>query len=540
MAKKITISLLAIILVASLCLSLIGCSTEYGNRPIKLKYGADNSVARLTGDRTAEALKFNPDRGFAIDAYMTLDETNGTNHKTTYAFPSSCGHSEHMDNGEAMKTQIFLDKQLKRYEAYNPRVIVMTVYLTNFSEKELTGSALDQLFNMIRAFRTGNLQNMSLVLKFAYQHIDTDPVPSAEMVTKHMAKIGELFESNVSSISGLVSAIRLSFVGIDGNFENNPYNEADTQRIIDGFAMMIPTKYAGHTEAPNVGTKNKIAKYESLINMGFYNNHIDGSMNTFVSGGTDKKSDAYKQYVYQSEANYNSAGISPNMANIDGKAVLKMMKDGYFTTLDLASIASRNGGAESLINSWSNTIISRKELDNLNLPYYDEWFLDKDGASQNRSVFDYLRDFLGYNLSITNLKFEKFSKIDPKDNKSKIHTKITFVLTNYGMAAPLHIDNFEMYIKNNATGGYIQGGKGLVYPTTYDPKLLVSGGQIEFSQLVIGDIDVATITGGTSPKGHSIGIKMYASHSSRPQYVRLSNDVPYTDNINWIYSTENK
>ena len=538
MTKRLSITLLILVVVLTMSIGLAGCN-EYGNIAFELKEGDDNSVAKLAGDQTAELLKNNPYRGFSIDIFMTLDK-NSNSYKSTYAFPNSCKHENHMSGGEIISTYAFIEQEFKKYEKLAGRNVVLTVFLTNFMDEELADIALKQVYSLLREFRN---KNISIVMKFAYQHNANDKAPKADIILKHMNKIGKWLDGQGSSlVKSTVSAFRMSFVGVDGNYYGHDYSKSDMKKITTGFAKMVPEKKGGdayYTQSPNIDAKNSSSEYTKLINMGFFNDNFANKENEYISGGLKKTKKDYKQYVYQSRVNFNSAGVMPNANDIDGKAVLRQMKDGYFSLFNISSLLG-DDATSSLLDKWSRTTITKKDLDEIGLPYYDRWFLNSDGTSHTRSVLDYIRDFVGYNLCITNLKFEHGKQVF--DGVEKPTTTIKFTLTNYGMAAPLFIDKFELYIKNNETGAYINNGNGLTYPKTYDPALLVSGGQINFEQLVIGDIDIAegnNFTPEQKAKGHSIGIKMYQRRSPN-LYVRLNNDVPYSSDINWIYSTMNK
>ena len=535
MTRRLIFSLLTIVIILSMSLGLVGC-TEYGNIPFELKNGADDSVARLPGDKTAEAFKDNPNRGFSIDLFMTLDKTS-KNYTTTYAFPINCDHPGHSVNGEPIKTYELIKNETTKFKDMNIHNVVLTIFLTNFIDEELDNQSLEQIYSLLRELRS---KNYKVILKFAYQHGNKEVKPSTKSITAHMKRLGEWFNSGYAStvVKNTVSAFRLSFVGKDGTFTDNSYSKDELETITDNFANMIPARDNYYTQAPNVSQKNSSKQYSKLIKMGFYNDNMDGKENKYLSGGTNRTKKDYKQYVYQSRVNFNSFGLIKAPENIDGKAILKMVKDGSFSMMNLSYMYANNEVTSPILEAWSTTNITKSELQELNLPYYDEWFLNSDGLAHNRTVMDYLRDFLGYNLSITNLKFEKGERMI--NGSKKLCTNITFTLTNYGMAAPLFIDRFEVYIKNNATNAYINKGNGLTYPSTYDPTLLVSGGQINFEQLVIGDIDKAEGLNIDHSLGHSIGIKLYERHTPNNLYVRLNNDVPYSNDINWVYSTTRK
>ncbi|MBE5787488.1 MAG: DUF4832 domain-containing protein, partial [Clostridiales bacterium] len=77
------------------------------------------------------------------------------------------------------------------------------------------------------------------------------------------------------------------------------------------------------------------------------------------------------------------------------------------------------------------------EENKLPIPY-DEWFLKADGTNMERSVFDYIRDFLGYHIQASD------AKASVQDGK----VNLSVVLTNYGFAAPLAMKGFDAVLVN--------------------------------------------------------------------------------------------
>ena len=56
------------------------------------------------------------------------------------------------------------------------------------------------------------------------------------------------------------------------------------------------------------------------------------------------------------------------------------------------------------------------------------------------------------------------------------------------------------------------------------------------TQEINGDIDVVQSAPAEGNKGYSIGIQLFNDKASKDSYVRLNNDVPYENNVNWIYN----
>ncbi len=433
-----------------------------------------------------------------------------------------------------MTAKEYVENELKKFPDENPTATLLTVYLTELvGVNEIHTNALSVLNSYLRALRD---INMTATVRFAYYHEGAAITPSADNIINHIASIKTAITSGIvkTAAKDSVTAIRTSFIGKDGDFEDtSAYSSSDVNKIVDACFRLSTDDIFSQT--PNVSYKNNSSEYTKLIDTGFFNDNIETELNSFTSGGKKQTKKDYKQYVSQSLINYNTASLTVrSRSSIDGKAVLRQLKDGSFATLDISSRYFDSEGKDDVIRLWQNTPITKQELDDMYLPYYDEWFLNAEGASTNRTVYEYIRDFLGYNLSASNLKIEK-KTTENSDGTKSIVTTVSFVITNYGLSAPLTVDKFNLIIRNNHTGKYLHTLNG-VDRYNYDARILVSGGQMLVTQEINGDIDVVQSAPAEGNKGYSIGIQLFNDKASKDSYVRLNNDVPYENNVNWIYN----
>ena len=161
------------------------------------------------------------------------------------------------------------------------------------------------------------------------------------------------------------------------------------------------------------------------------------------------------------------------------------------------------------IARWKNEFITREILKENKLPYYENWFKNSNGELINRSIYDYLRDYLGYNLVLDNLKISNVNG----------NTQVSFVITNYGLGTPLTIKNMELVVANKADG-IIDNSVKSYYVSNYDCKKLTTYGQQRITFTINGDI-----------QNKAIGIKL-----SRGIYnIKTANDIPFMNGVNYIY-----
>lgn len=62
--------------------------------------------------------------------------------------------------------------------------------------------------------------------------------------------------------------------------------------------------------------------------------------------------------------------------------------------------------SESCMGQWKKLPVTREWLEFNNLPYTNGWFVNSEGNTVYRTVFEYIRDHLGYKITATELKTE--------------------------------------------------------------------------------------------------------------------------------------
>lgn len=143
------------------------------------------------------------------------------------------------------------------------------------------------------------------------------------------------------------------------------------------------------------------------------------------------------------------------------------------------------------------------------MPYYDAWFKNSKGEVIQRSVYEYLRDYLGYVLMLDNLQIKNVG-----DN-----TKITFVVTNYGLGTPLTIRNMEVVVGDKVDGNIDYKNVKSYYVQSYDCKTLITYSGQKITLTLKGDFT-----------NKAIGVKL-----SRGNYpIKIANDTKFSNGVNWI------
>ena len=103
----------------------------------------------------------------------------------------------------------------------------------------------------------------------------------------------------------------------------------------------------------------------------------------------------------------------------------------HFTTLSLAHSYSEREGPLYIIDRWRVTPVDRESLQNAKLPVSDGWFEDALGNPVSRTLFEYLRDHLGYRLALRKARL-------PQSIVRNVPLTVELELVNRSFAAPVN------------------------------------------------------------------------------------------------------
>lgn len=135
------------------------------------------------------------------------------------------------------------------------------------------------------------------------------------------------------------------------------------------------------------------------------------------------------KYFY--ENNYNNGQI------FIGNSALQSLSQQWTATLSAYHANGDHGSTYTYEDTnfyyWKNHAdmkITADTLTTMGLPFTANWFKDENGNTVTRSVYDYLRDYLGYRLSMKQLSVTGGESIGQT-------IRVNAVLNNYGYAAPV-------------------------------------------------------------------------------------------------------
>ncbi|MEG2084439.1 MAG: DUF4874 domain-containing protein [Clostridia bacterium] len=483
--KKFLTSVL-ILLTFSLAL-LSGCNYTVKTPSVKIEL--DNTVGFMQGEEYSE-LQSNADRGFRLEYAITIGADK--------AYPNS-----------EKRAIDYVKEQQEYYKLCPTKTAQLTVFLKEFSNLDvITEAAFEELYNLLIYIRK---IEQTLIIRFAYSDNSAD-VPSQERLLKHISQVGVWLTDNARLVNDVVIAFQVGFVGANGTWDILP-KSLNKKQVLKAIYDIVPKGM--YIQGNSVDLKNDVVASNYNYN-GFYDQHLTGAPTDNNVGGAKINSKQYYDMVTQSQFLLNDgelpkpANYTQNLGYIDGLEIIKRASERNLSTLSIANNFIENGQSYN-IDRWKTEFITMQDLDKIGVNYNPNWFKDRQGNFIKRTVFEFLRDHLGYQLVASNYK----QTDSVKDGKKT--TTIQIMLTNFGMACPLTFDEIHIYAKYKPTGAITK----LSVKEAFGAKDLSACGQAVFTAEIATDKTELT-------KDFMIGISIKKdNNTAKDCYIRLANNGLY-------------
>lgn len=488
--KWILPTLIAVIICSVFALS--ACTpTESIELPTLNNVTLDNSVPFLSGEYSEEML-VNIDRGFRLETYYTLGSGK--------EWPSG-----DKDGYEA------LDEELEYYQADGAREIQVYIYLCEYNSKPLDDIALDQMKQYFEYIRS---KRMSMLLRFAYEYDQADlQGPTQTTLLGHIAQLTDFMNNNEDLIRDTVTAYQFGCIGAWGEWGATQH-KYEEKKVLNALIGMMPEGI--YFQGRYMRVVNQTKGNDRYEYVGYHNDFLVGRPHPWNTAGNVYSSGDYKEFaknvkyrINDGEMPWGGATEEPD-EKVDGKKFIKQCMEHSLATMSIKHNyrEERNGVKGGFnIEQWKNVPITESDLRSMNCPADSAWFRDKNGNALTRSVYEYLRDYLGYRLTLS----------DYSASENNGNTLIKLKLTNFGMGTPLTLDNMKFVTVD--ANGYIKE----FHVQGFDVKQLTTNSQLEFSLTVKGSL-----------AGKRIGVRISRDCSTGNYYVRTANGVEFSQGINYL------
>lgn len=320
------------------------------------------------------------------------------------------------------------EKQLEELSAkYASDSVSLTqsyFYLTYLVGEKLTEDDFD---TMQAYFNELLRQGKKTVLRFAYEKdfMGRSPIgPTAGQILQHLDQLKPILEAN----KDLILVMQAGLIGAWGEWHSSIHgienSEEAKKTILEKLLSVVPEEKNVQVRVPEY--KNLLKdKPELYKRISFHDDFIvirpdrwDGDMHE----GTANFNQIVEESPYlvvdgELPWGFWSVGADPDSPSagwiIDGMQAARRLCLQHFTSLSVIHNYKEQHANKHFDKSnpprysmvvWKETMINEDSLNKYNMPISDNYFRLKDGSSTQRSVFDYVRDHLGYRLELQSLQ----------------------------------------------------------------------------------------------------------------------------------------
>lgn len=335
----------------------------------------------------------------------------------------------------------------EKYAADSVSLSQSYFYLTFLADKELTEA---DFATMQAYFDELQRQGKKAVLRFAYEKdfMGRSPIgPTADQILQHLDQLKPILHAN----KDLILVVQAGLIGAWGEWHSSIHgleNSTEAKRaILEKLLSVVPEEKNIQVRVPEY--KNILKdKPELYRRISFHDDFIvirpdrwDGDMHE----GTAHFNQIVKESPYlvvdgELPWGFWSVGADPDSPSagwiIDGMQAARRLFLQHFTSLSVIHNYKEQHSNNRFDESnpprysmivWKETMINEDSLKRYKMPVSSGYFHLKNGKQTERSVFDYIRDHLGYRLELQSLQM-------PTTLKSGEENLLKLTLINRGFA----------------------------------------------------------------------------------------------------------
>ncbi len=414
----------------------------------------------------------NPERGFRLESY--IGQPPGDDIWGRGAWLKDRATSAFSDDWFLLNSQRYRSFGITLHQAY--------CYLTEFNDKPISHK---KLFYLQRSLNRMRQAGQKILLRFAYEKNTTRKSgPTGERILEHLDQLETIIKKN----KDIIYVLQAGMVGAWGEWHSSANHIEDDHNMLAEIIakeltilpkdrmiqLRVMPKYKSWVlNRPILDDSTKLTIINSFngspeARLGFAN---DGTLANLSDGGTwpqppfyassgnpafDRVTEESAFMAVDGELYWSDQG-----GKIEGLRAAKRLRLHHYTSLSLAHSYSGFEGKRYSIDHWMETPLTEKELRDSKLPVSDGYFNDYTGRAVKRTVFEYIRDHLGYRIELQKAFFPH-----TLSNNQPIHIKVELI--NRGFATlinPRHV----YFVLINTSGELILTHKSSANPQTWQP-----------------------------------------------------------------------
>jgi hypothetical protein len=379
----------------------------------------------------------NPERGFRTETLIA--ETIGKN---------CWGPAHHLKDRVSLGySEDWWMLDVDRYEPFGLTLAQTYCYLDEFTEGPISEHKIAVLEECLDWFRK---RGMKVLLRFAYERrMNRKGGATLKRVLQHLDQLKPVIQKNID----IIFVMQAGFVGAWGEWHNSTHHlekdHAALAEIIKNILETLPPERSTQVRVPKYKKWVLPKRYKDrelgeedahtdqpIARIGF---HDDGFLAEGTDGGTWPEPPHYAnpnnpEFDYMTrESPYlpidGELFWADQGGKVNGLDAAKRLWLHHYTSFSLAHSYSEREGKPYSIDDWMHTDITQDQAVRTGLPISQDYFKDGQGREVKRTVFEYIRDHLGYRLEAQRALFPK--TITPGD---KFHFEIELI--NRGFSVP--------------------------------------------------------------------------------------------------------
>ncbi len=467
----------------------------------------EKSFELLPGEKSV-LLNENPDRGYRSELIVDLPAADDEEAFAKWTDEAVLKHVMTDIPGNALDESVTVSR--------------LYFYLAEYTTME---TIPEQAIELIRKYMKAHMQmGVKMYLVFYYQRSD-NKCPNTEIILKHMDQFNKL----VHEFKDGISALCFGLIGRYGEWTSASHvDDYDRKKITDKMVSMIPEDTYLVMRQPNYKWANVSEDNPRYKTIGFAddaNFGMDGTHSEKWKPGSDIWDKAMKEapYAYNDGELFTTKYFRNNGVYVKGLSVIESLSQHRTHTFSIwhgyGDYASSGGTIqESTFYGWKCEEVTAEWLEKKGLPYSPNWFTQTNGNPLQRNAFEYLRDYLGYHFSMTDLKVTGGTK-----GGSTINIKANLV--NYGMAAGMNLESgFAILDESGKVVSSVKVGNPAEWHST-NPE--------DYSDRDL--LNHALSTSMKLPKDKGTYKLAFFVRNAMGQYARLDNAVPYEDGYHILH-----
>ena len=317
----------------------------------------------------------------------------------------------------------------------------------------------DKIKKLEKSFEAVRKNGIKLLLCFRYEMNTKQEGPTLETILGHIKQLKPILQRNMD----VIAIFQTGFVGLYGEWHRSYHkldrNPAAQEKIIKALLDMLPPdrkmviRYPRHKNV-FVGRVSYRPKNKPVNSKEAHSMRPEARIGFCDHGFMVGKNDAAtfaprpsRDYDYMTgeslfvpmDGEFFWAWSKYGRLKDNGLEAIKRLWEHHYTlfsyahnnTLFEGSWAKKKYNARFSIDEWKDEKLDPEFLKKNNIPFSPAYFEDAKGGFVSRTIFEYVRDHLGYRLELTKGRFP---------NKTSVGKtfKAEFSLVNRGFAAPIN------------------------------------------------------------------------------------------------------